>query len=256
MIVIKKEYEHYINIDYEINLNNGMNFNIHIVYFINCLVNDNYFDWLYNQLKLVINMNGTIYVIATIDPCKEESFKSNVTLFFPNIIIICYYENEFEYRGIHKVWELGQIHNKPNDIILYFHSKGLTHHNCYQQNKYDEYNIILYDINKIKEIFSIFPKIDKIGYSSGGNGWIWYNFWYARGSYIFSVEEPIKTTRRHYYEDWLGRKVDINDKYCETERPFTHYKNTLDTCYGFHTDKSIIANIGSCFNPSGVYHNI
>jgi len=60
--------------------------------------------------------------------------------------------------------------------------------------KNDHYNIILKDIELIKEIFTIFPIIDKIGYCSGGIGWIWYNFWYVRGSYINKVEMPIKTT--------------------------------------------------------------
>ena len=66
----------------------------------------------------------------------------------------------------------------------------------------------------------------------GGNGWIWYNFWYARGSYIKYVERPIKTYRRHYYEDWLGRKVK-NENYiiCDNERSYIFYENTLNTCY-------------------------
>ena len=256
MKLIKKEYEHYVNINTEVNLNNSVNFEIYIVYFINCVINNNYLDWLYNQLNLVINMGATIYIVATINSNNKNTFETIVKQFFPNVKIYCHYEDEFEYRGIHKVWELGQIHNKPTDIILYFHSKGLTHHDYYDQNKYDNYNVILQDINKIKEIFSIFPKIDKVGYSSGGNGWIWYNFWYARGSYIFSVEEPIKTTRRHYYEDWLSRKVDINDKNPNNERPLTYYQNTLNTCYGFHTNKTSIANIGSYFDPCGIYNNI
>ena len=36
-------------------------------------------------------------------------------------------------------------------------------------------------------------------------GWIWFNFWWARASYLKKLVEPVRSTRRHYYEDWLGR---------------------------------------------------
>jgi len=182
---------------------------------------------------------------------NEYEFKKKILKIFPNVIIECYYENEFEYRCIKKIWELGQTYNKRNDILLYFHSKGVTHNLSYESNKNDKYNIILKDIELIKEIFTIFPKIDKIGYSSGGIGWLWYNFWYVRGSYINQVEKPIKTNRRHYYEDYISRKVNCkNDMECLIERPFSYYENTLDTCYSFYTNKINIKNIGSYYNPN------
>lgn len=253
MKIIQHKYTHYVDDDVEVCLDdfNKINYNIHIVYYINCLCNDNWLSWAFNQLNLVKNMNATIYIISTIQQSKENEFKQTILQIFPDVIIECYYENEFEYRGIKKIWELGQIYNKKNDILLYFHSKGLTHHQSYEFNKNDNYNIILKNIEVIKEIFTIFPKIDKIGYSSGGIGWIWYNFWYVRGSYINKVEHPIKTNRRHYYEDYISRKVNSDHaKYCldDDERPHSYYENTLNTCYGFYTDKKNIKNIGSYFN--------
>jgi hypothetical protein len=222
------------------------------------MTNPNYMEWLINQINLVKDFGGTIYIISTISESHETEFRINVKNIFPNVYIECYYENEYEYRGILKVWELGQSKNKKNDIILYFHSKGVTHHESYEVTKNDNHNIILQDINKIQEIFTIFPDIDKIGYCSGGVGWIWYNFWYVRGSYVNRVEKPIKTERRHYYEDWLARKVEIGDEYCENERcNKTYYKNTLKNCYGFFTDKLSIANIGSYYSTeTGNYHKI
>jgi len=247
-ILIKKNYEHYVNTETRITLQDSENYNFYIVYFINCTINPNYMDWLVNQINLVKDFGGNIYIISTISEALETEFRINVKKFFPKVYIECYYENEYEYRGILKVWELGQVNNKKNDIILYFHSKGITHHQNYEFVKNDNHNVILQDINKITEIFSIFPDIDKVGYSSGGLGWIWYNFWYARGSYVNRVEKPLKTERRHYYEDWLARKVEIGDEFSETERSnVTYYKNTLKNCYGFFTDQLNIANIGSYF---------
>ena len=227
-------------------------YNLFVVYYINCIVNNNYLDWLKNQIKYITDLNAKIYIHATISEDLDNTFKQIVIQLFPNenIIIQCNYTNEYEYPGILKVWQIGQEHCNKNDIILYFHSKGVTHNPNYTFNINDCCNIILKDFNKIKNIFTTYDKIDKIGYSCGGNGWIWYNFWYARGSYIKMVEKPIKTTRRHYYEDWLGRHVETNnDIICDIERPFSYYKNTLMSCYSFYVD-SIHGNIGSYFDPN------
>jgi hypothetical protein len=191
--VVQKNYTHYLNIDVPLDLEHQTEYNLVIVYFINCLVNNNYFDWLVNQMDLIKDFKGKIYVISTIKKEAELAFREKIAELYSNVTIECYYENEFEYRGILKVWELGKIYNKRHDIILYFHAKGTSHHPNYDYNRNDPYNIILKNIDLIKEIFSIFPPIDKIGYCSGGTGWIWYNFWYARGSYINLVEKPIKT---------------------------------------------------------------
>jgi hypothetical protein len=61
---------------------------------------------------------------------------------------------------------------------------------------------------------------------------------------------PIKTNRRHYYEDYISRKVNDNDKYSLNERPLNYYVNSLNSCYGFHTDKNNIKNIGSYYCPN------
>ena len=206
-----------------------------------------------NQLPLV-NYGCPIYIVACLHKSQEKFFRKSTALLFPdyNIYIECYYTNEYEYRGILKVWELAQQHNKRNDIILYFHSKGVTRHENYSINKHDKYNIILKDLDKIKEIFTIFPVIDKVGYSCSNRGIIWYNFWFVRGSYAQLVEKPIKTERRHYYEDWLSRKVDhVPSKECRyssKENDESCYDISVDSCYGFHTDGKKILNIGSWFD--------
>jgi len=260
MNLIKKNYDHYACIPISTNLNDNQKFNLHIVYFINCCIHDNYMDWLTNQLNIVKNYTKNIHIVAILEENKRKDFTLIVNNFFPNnsLIYDFYIENEYEYRGILKVWEIGQIHNKCNDIILYFHSKGVTHNKNYISNQNDDYNIILKDFNKIKEIFSIFPTIDKIGYSAGGIGWMWYNFWYARGSYISQVEKPIKTKRRHYYEDWLARKVEKKeDQIVFRERPQSYFINTLESCYGFYFNhEKNIANIGTVWHPTKGYFSI
>ena len=49
--------------------------------------------------------------------------------------------------------------------------------------------------------------INKVGILTGGNGWLWFNFWIARSSYLSNLEKPKKTNHACYYEDWLGRSM-------------------------------------------------
>jgi hypothetical protein len=252
--VIKKLYNHcvYANTPIRENFDDNIQYNLYIVYFINCEINPNYMDWLKNQINMVTGFSHEIYIVSTISPKKEEQFRKNVLQLYPFAKIECHYENEYEYRGILKAWDLGQVYNQRTDIILYFHSKGLTHRAHYENNRHDNYNIILKDYEKIKEIYSLFPTVDKIGHSCGGLGWVWYNFWYVRGSYLSFVEKPIKTERRHYYEDWLSRKVEPGSDHPDAERPFDYYKNTVDNCYGFYTDNKYTSNIGCNVNPCDI----
>lgn len=258
MILVEKKYKHYINdkVDIKVKLDRVEPYNIYIVYYINCLINENYFDWIYNHMKIVEPYGGTIFIIATISPENENSLRTKCLEHFPNITVQCNYINEYEYPGILKVWELGQQYRNRNDIILYFHSKGISHNINYNpsvnihKTDIDNANIVISDIDRIKEIFNIFPTIKKIGYFAGGNGWIWYNFWWVRGNYVSKLEKPIKTNRRHYYEDWLGRRVPDNQpNIVYNDRPISFYKNTLHICYGIYTDCKKYGNIGSFWCP-------
>jgi len=255
MKLVKKKYEHYLNIDIPIDLERTLNINLYIVYFINCMLNVNYMEWIINHMNLVKNYEGEIYLIAVIKKEDEKSFRDSINLLNPKINIECFFENEHEYRGILKVWDLGQKHNSDNDIILYFHSKNITRYSHYIHTNL---NSVIDQYDRAKEIFTIFPTIDKVGNSCGGSGWIWMNFWYVRASCLKTIERPVKTSRRHYYEDWLGRKVEVGDEICEYERSYDKsypYINTLESCYQFFTNKKDIANIGSYFSSeTGRYH--
>ena len=269
MIIIKKNYEHKIGdnmVDLEITLHSQVTYNLFIVYYINCIINKNYFTWIQNQINFVIPHGGNIYIVCTIEPENEATLKLNIKNAFvvENITVICNYDNEFEYPGINKVWELGQEHNKKNDIILYFQSKGITHYDNYTESipllrNVDSKNCenIVKNIDLIYEIFSIFSSIDKITTTSGGIGWGWYNYWVARGSYIFQVEKPLKTVRRHYYEEWLSRKLINNIEYSENdENDLSKYEITLNQCYQLYTETNT-GNIGYAMSLGpGMFNNV
>ena len=234
-------------------------YNLYTVYFINCTLNKNYYVWLQKQIKYITDQvtdkyikelnKFRMYILAVVKKGTEKDFTDKINNLYPKSLfeISFFYENEYEYQALKKIHDLGKVHSKKNDIILYYHSKNISRCKKCIQNKYD---VVIKDIRKIFDIFSHNPEIDKIGYSCGGNGWIWYNFWYARGSYINFVEEPIKTSRAHYYEDWLGRIVENKkDIITHEERPLSFYKNTLKSCYCLHSYENI-PNTGFKYDPS------
>lgn len=134
--------------------------------------------------------------------------------------------NAFEYPGLRKVWDTAKSiyeedpSKSDKSVILYFHSKGMSNGN--KNNVKTAENKMLTDMvitpwKKIIERFASEPKLNKAGHSAPKDGgWIWYNFWWARASYIYGpttrCPRPILTDRRHYYEDWLGRRVPTEDK--------------------------------------------
>jgi hypothetical protein len=236
-MIVSRKYQHTFERELRLDIQNYQNYQFYIVYYINCSLNDNYFEWIEANLKMIEHFHAEVYLIATINPEHEAELK-NKCQGLNNIFIQTNSTNLFEYPGILKVWELSQQHNKPTDIILYTQSKGITHESNYNKMNMSQgvWTDILKDPELIKEIFDIFPTIDKIGARSGGIGWIWFNFWFARGSYLCRLEKPIITPRRHYYEDWLARITEPEDRFCETERcNVNYYPKTLDSCYSIDT---------------------
>ncbi len=226
---ITKKFDHLIpksyNITENVRLNYSLNYTIYTVYFINCLLNPNYFSWLVNHINLIKEFSNYIYIECVANLNQREIINRYIKNF--NNLQINYYEiNEHEYRGIKKVYDLGQIHNNDKDIILYFHSKGITRFGHFRETIASDYNQLLKEIDRVKEIFDIFPNINKIGLMSAQPGWIWYNFWFARGSYISTVEKPLLLDNRYYYEDWLHRsaKPKKNDCYSITPSYYINFK--------------------------------
>jgi hypothetical protein len=128
----------------------------------------------------------------------------------PSAKIIKSLSNHFEYIGLRQVWDLGQSTVNPeNHIILYFHTKGIVNHsflNCNQRLT----NAIIKPWQMIVDRFAGNKSLNKAGYACADPGWIWYNFWWARASYIKQLVKPVITQRRYYYEEWLGRLQPLN----------------------------------------------
>lgn len=244
------------------------NYSVRIVYFVNCKINPNYASWINGQMAYLPLQDGEskfriseLYIVASALNCSDElNLQSAVNALSVRlaasvrIVLECHSDphETFEYHGIQKAWQLGQLFPDQNDIVFYFHSKGLTHTTHYLTPGFTK--PLLEGIGRVEEAFNLFPTIDKMGFQSGGIGWIWYNFWYARGSYLKKVERPLLTTRRHYYEDWLSRAYGPFGPLAQSpeasETPLSSYPNSLIGCYALgYENLTEYPNVGVILDP-------
>ena len=194
---------------------------INIVYFFNAQINDCYKKLMKDQLKDLVkakildNQKVKLYaMIICSDSYKKRKIKQLFYLLKNNGFInykIIFSENKYkEYEGINKVWEISRIHNSKENLIIYFHGKGIS----YYKNKFFYirqpverfiFRKLFFKWKKNIELLIRFKSINKLGMLSGGNGWLWFNFWIVKSSYVSNLEKPLERNRACYYEDWLGR---------------------------------------------------
>ena len=95
--------------------------------------------------------------------------------------------------------------------FLYFHTKGMAHHGRHTSRPEEEFRLFTGTIvpwQKVASVFEANQTITRIGMYPAKDGWMWFNFWWARASYVKGLTLPIRTARRHYYESWLGLVFD------------------------------------------------
>jgi hypothetical protein len=193
---------------------------VKIVYFANLFMRVDALDLVRLQLEAFINTgllqqiaNSKLFIVISVCKTKEQEALNRLTSFFENyeleskIEIITNHDNAHEYPGILKVYELSQT---TDCVILYFHSKGITRF----KTERDEHEIYAFDIviknwKWVLFLFKNVSSIDKIGISTSHYGWMWSNFWWVRSVYVRKLEFPVKTNRRHYYEDWVARELPL-----------------------------------------------
>ena len=185
----------------------------------------------------------SIHIILTAP--KKSDYNNSTDLLFdeavasiksilPSAIIERIAGNKYEYPGIRRVWDLANKTQEDADktLILYFHSKGMINGNTSSIKTPEAEMLTNAVIKPWKEIIDRFqkePTLNKAGYAAPDAGFIWYNFWWARASYLKGCPRPILTERRHYYEDWLGRRKVPNNTSPEPGKSGTA-ANCLSLC--------------------------
>ena len=238
---------------------------LEIVYFINADLSECFFKLFNDQIKdlLKAKLNKYSFIKLNIEViCSSKIKKEKIKKLISNLKLEDYlnfqisFSKDFnkEYKGINKAWELAK--EDPEKYILYFHGKGLS----YLKNKYFYirqplekliFNLLIKDWLKNLEKLNRLISINKLGILSGGNGWLWFNFWIAKSSYLSKIEKPRMTKRAFYYEDWIARfriikKEDFKNKRIYTNEFEEKYIYTLDqTMSILDNPKKLKYNIGS-----------
>ena len=180
--------------------------------------------------KTNILKNNKLFVVISCDNLNNTENAKNIIndIFAENINNISFTvetKNLYEYPGIKKIHELACLNN--DKLFIYFHSKGMTFHDT-KRRLTSEKKLTHYTFNNWENTLNMFNNDNSIKKAGliPGCGFIWYNFWWATGHYISSLEEPIITDNRYYYEIWLAdSKILDKNKYLTDEE----YIATLDT---------------------------
>jgi hypothetical protein len=114
--------------------------------------------------------------------------------------------NLFEYYGIKKMYELAVA--EPSKYYLYFHSKGMFNYDNIEERHIYEKTLTkgtIYQHQKVIRLFEENLNIVKIGLfpsNKHNKNFIWLNFYWAKGTYLITCQDPILSTNRYYYETW------------------------------------------------------
>uniref|UniRef100_A0A6C0I0A5 Methyltransferase n=1 Tax=viral metagenome TaxID=1070528 RepID=A0A6C0I0A5_9ZZZZ len=206
--------------------------NIKIVYFA-YLIPEKWEDIVIEQLDALSNI-VSLYEIATIymsviddteGQLELEKLKLLISEKYNKIQLInTFSENVYEYPGIKTVYEIST--QSDNEYILYFHSKGIT------SNQHDVRNLLFqYTIQNYQSIIEEMEKDLEIDTASAipcVNGFGYYNFWWARSSYIHKYCSKPEITDlylkygRFTWEMWLGNHF-CNKQFVKTYSPILKY---------------------------------
>lgn len=158
---------------------------------------------------------------------NELSNKSNISY-----VIETHQDNKFEYHGIKALYEYSK--SNQDKIFLYIHSKGMYNVSNLNIRSTTEKALTIETCTNWEGILNIFnahENIMRVGLFPDINGIVWYNFFFARGTYLITCQDPIITSDRYYYEHWLATGVrNDNDSYSV----FSHNIDTYTPAIGTH----------------------
>lgn len=233
---------------------------INIVYFINVYVSPIFYKnliiWQFSDLRKsgILDEEDTCLYIEACTNMPQEFSDLIKSLNLPNKIVITFHsENNHEYYGIRRVWEL---RDSEDSYILYFHSKGITRLAIKGRDNIETELLnptVIIEWRRNLRILNIFDSVYKVGLCT--NRYVWYNFFWVKPEYLNNLEEPIITTDRYYYEDWLARIPRVRDVVPETLESSldvnlesdSNLVSTLETPLEYN-EKNYIFNEYDCFN--------
>jgi hypothetical protein len=177
------------------------------------------------QLDLY-NEAENIYLNVSGEEKNIDEFRNIVNGHYPKMTIDrVTTENQFEYPGIRSLYDHAQ--SNPQSLYLYFHTKGVVSKSHDYRRKLFRYTIENY--KQYLDIFNRNPDINLMGICPSVERWIWFNFFWVRGSCVLTAEPP-KITDRYYYESWIGRNNSGDVKACDFAGDFK-WLHPIDACH-------------------------
>jgi len=145
------------------------------------------------------------------------------------------YENKYEFPAIKKIRDLA-IEN-PDKIFIYLHTKGMVFNNPSSLRTLTESKLTLntfLDWETTLFIFETYPEIQKAGMVPNKEGFIYFNFWWARGSYLIKcdpieIKDTYEEQERFICESWLKTgSFTWEDTYSVIRKQIYAYSDNFD----------------------------
>jgi hypothetical protein len=187
---------------------------INIIYYAWINEKKNWKNIIDGQIKDIVKSgilhDAKMYIIVC---CENNSLIESVNnMFFVNLNNFEYTieiktQNRYEYYGIKKLYDLANL--EPEKYYLYLHSKGIFNYGNIDTRHNNELTLTKGTVYLYKTVLKLFeknPTISEIGLFpslSNKKKFIWFNFFWVRGNYVVTCEDPIITDDRYYYEKWL-----------------------------------------------------
>jgi len=210
---------------------------IKIVYF-TFLVPNKWLDIVLEQLNMLKSLD--LYNIADIY-MSVISLSNNELIVLKKLIhhnfnkiklINIYYRNIYEYPGIKTVYELSE--NDDNTLILYFHSKGMISNQHVTRKTLFNHTIKNYNIY-INEFINN-PKLEVACMVPCLNGFAYYNFFWARSSYIYNYCSKPENTKEYMKNDRFTWEMWLGNHYCNKKEKIITYSPIIKY-YGVYNEK-------------------
>ncbi|MBL8028142.1 MAG: hypothetical protein JNL74_17095 [Fibrobacteres bacterium] len=152
-----------------------------------------------DEAELLVQICGP----ANLIPLCEQVIK----IASPSAMIRSTTENLFEFHAIDLIWNRARMESEA--LFLYFHTKGMSHEG--ERRDFAErvlFQEVVEPWKSIRNVFESRSEITRAGYIPSQIGYIWFNFWWARGSYLCKCAKPELSDNRWYYEGWLATNSD------------------------------------------------
>ena len=129
-----------------------------------------------------------------------------------NAIIIQQHENLFEYPALHSLYQIAMndtdFSAAHNHLFVYFHTNGMVNHDIMTQRiDRDIFNATFVPWRNIVQHFLKDDDIRVAGYLPSFEGFIWRNYWWARGDWLRTLPKPPRDPPqqgRWYHEYWIS----------------------------------------------------